>query len=144
MVRKDKTPMKHFSTRASLFLITLCGIVITNAASAQEADNVERTQTPEAQEAACQTKAAARSIAAYPVPFTDFLHVDLKGYNGHNITVELVHNNMGAPLLSQTGIYLGQSWKLDTSALPDGFYALVIRSRGVFMGSREVLKAKIH
>jgi hypothetical protein len=82
------------------------------------ANNPETTKTPEA---------AVNSLQAYPVPFTTHLTVRVKGQNEIYGAVK-VYNPLGSV------VYQGQlsgSGELDLSALPKGWYLVVVEDEQI-------------
>jgi hypothetical protein len=128
--------MKKLTT-AGILTISIAATMITSTVRAQE------PQGRIMGDATGQEKAVTRTISAFPVPFTDFLHVQLTGYTGLDVTIELVHNNNAVPMVMYDGMYNGVI-HLNTASLPAGNYALVVKSRDTFMGAREVMKAHMH
>lgn len=82
-------------------------------------------------------------VTGYPQPFNTTLHVQVKGYDGKPIVIELRQTMSGTPVLQQAVTYNGPV-HLNTASLPNGWYILAATFQGRVIGMREVQKAQVH
>ena len=81
-------------------------------------------------------------ISGYPQPFNTVLHVQVKGYDGKPIVIELRQTMNGSPVLQQAVTYNG-TVHLNTASLPTGWYILAATFQGRVIGMREVQKGYV-